>query len=88
VNRYHELTGRWAVIYTRTSWWDRCTGGDTSIAANSPLWLAHPGAEPGPIPAGWPTYSFWQRGLWNGVDLDTWNGPAERLRVLACDGPC
>jgi len=88
VNRYHELTGRWAVIYTRANWWDPCTGGDTSIAVNSPLWLAHPDSAPGPIPAGWPTYSFWQRGLWNGVDLNTWNGSAGQLQVLACDGPC
>ncbi|MEV4638041.1 GH25 family lysozyme [Actinoplanes sp. NPDC049548] len=88
VNRYRELTGRWAVIYTRATWWNPCTGGDSSIAANSPLWLAHPGAAPGPVPAGWPTYSFWQRGLWNGVDLNTWNGSAGQLRVMACDGPC
>jgi GH25 family lysozyme M1 (1,4-beta-N-acetylmuramidase) len=88
VNRYHDLTGRWAVLYTRTSWWDPCLGQDGSFAANSPLWLAHPGTTPGPIPAGWGTYSFWQRGLWNGVDFDTWNGSYEQLRVLACDGPC
>jgi GH25 family lysozyme M1 (1,4-beta-N-acetylmuramidase) len=88
VTRYHRLTGRWAVIYTRPNWWDRCTGRDTGIAANSPLWLAHPGSAPGPMPAGWRTYSFWQRGLWKGVDLNTWNGSVERLRVLACNGPC
>jgi GH25 family lysozyme M1 (1,4-beta-N-acetylmuramidase) len=88
VNRYHELTGRWAVIYTRTTWWDPCTGGDAGIAANSPLWVARPGSAPGRLPAGWPAYSFWQRGLWKGVDLNTWNGSAERLKAMACDGRC
>ncbi len=88
VDRYHELTGRWAVIYTRPDWWDRCTGNDRSVAANSPLWLAHPGAVPGPMPQGWGTYSFWQRGLWHGVDWNTWNGSYEQLTVMACGGPC
>jgi GH25 family lysozyme M1 (1,4-beta-N-acetylmuramidase) len=88
VNRYHDLTGRWAVIYTRPSWWNVCTGSDGSFASNSPLWLAHPGSAPGPMPAGWGTYSFWQRGGWNGADLDVWNGSYNQLRVMACDGPC
>jgi GH25 family lysozyme M1 (1,4-beta-N-acetylmuramidase) len=88
VNRYHELTGRWAVIYTRANWWNQCTSSDASFAANSPLWLAHPGSAPGPLPAGWPTYSFWQRGLWNGVDLNTWNGFRGQLTVMACGGSC
>ncbi|WP_268248729.1 GH25 family lysozyme [Actinoplanes ianthinogenes] len=26
LNRYHALTGRWAVIYTTTDWWTTCTG--------------------------------------------------------------
>jgi GH25 family lysozyme M1 (1,4-beta-N-acetylmuramidase) len=96
VRRYHELTGRWAVIYTRTNWWDPCTGKDASLAANSPLWLSHVGAAPGPMPAGWRTQSFWQPGSLTllvrskpaAVDHDVWNGSADRLRALACDGPC
>jgi GH25 family lysozyme M1 (1,4-beta-N-acetylmuramidase) len=92
VNRYHDLTGRWAVIYTGAYWWNSCTAGDTGFAGNDPLWLVHPAASPGTLPAGWPTWSFWQNGTWTiggrVVDHDLWNGTVERLRVLACGGPC
>jgi GH25 family lysozyme M1 (1,4-beta-N-acetylmuramidase) len=88
VARYYALTGRWAVLYTRANWWNTCTGMDASFAAISPLWLASFGSVPGPMPSGWRTYSFWQRGLWSGVDFETWNGSYERLKNLACNGAC
>jgi len=90
INQYHARTGRWAVIYTSTSWWSTCTGNYAGFAANSPLWLARYSANIGALPAGWSTYSIWQwadHGTFPG-DQNVWNGSLDRLRVLACNGPC
>ncbi|BCY13640.1 GH25 family lysozyme [Actinoplanes sp. L3-i22] len=91
-NRYQARTGRRPVIYTRTNWWNTCTGRSTAFGSTSPLWLAEFGVrKPSSVPAGWSTYSFWQ---WSDKqtpfpgDQDVWNGPADRLRVMACGGPC
>jgi GH25 family lysozyme M1 (1,4-beta-N-acetylmuramidase) len=90
VNRYHERTGRWAVIYTTTDWWRTCTGNYSGFARNNPLWIARYSSSVGTLPAGWSTYSFWQwadRGTFPG-DQNVWNGSLNRLKVLACNGPC
>ncbi|AEV86732.1 hypothetical protein ACWT_5714 [Actinoplanes sp. SE50] len=90
LNRYHDRTGRWAVIYTTTDWWSTCTGNYNGFWANSPLWLAHYASTPGTLPAGASTWSFWQysdSGPFAG-DSNQWNGSLDRLRALACNGSC
>ena len=82
LNRYRSRTGRYPVIYTATSWWNKCVGGDTSFAAKSPLWLARYASAPGTKPAGWSTYSFWQYST-TPVDQNVWNGTLTRLRYFA-----
>ncbi|MET8864288.1 lysozyme [Nonomuraea sp. NPDC004580] len=57
--KYHEATGRRAIIYTTTSWWRTCTGDSKKFAAN-PLWLARWGSEPGELPKSWKKHTFWQ----------------------------
>ncbi|MGH3729833.1 MAG: GH25 family lysozyme [Micromonosporaceae bacterium] len=90
MKRYHEHTGRWAAIYTTTSWWTTCTGGFTGFGSRHPMWLARWNSSPGPMPAGWSTYSFWQYtdsgslpGVSGNVDRNQFNGSYERLQVLA-----
>ncbi|MCW3840998.1 lysozyme [Micromonospora yasonensis] len=90
VNQYYARTGRWATIYTTTDWWTTCTGNTSQFAANNPLWIARYASTVGTLPAGWPTYSFWQwasSGTFPG-DQNVWNGTLDRLKVLACNGPC
>ena len=90
LTRYHNRTGRWAVIYTTTDWWTACTGNYSGFWANSPLWLARYASAPGTLPAGAPTWSFWQyssSGPFAG-DSDEWNGALSQLKVLACNGSC
>jgi GH25 family lysozyme M1 (1,4-beta-N-acetylmuramidase) len=90
LNQYHARTGRWATIYTTTDWWTTCTGNYSGFWANSPLWLARYSSAPGTLPAGAPTWSFWQyssTGPFAG-DSNQWHGALDRLKVLACNGPC
>ncbi|GIF04858.1 GH25 family lysozyme [Actinoplanes siamensis] len=90
LNRYHARTGRWATIYTTTDWWTTCTGNYSGFWANSPLWLARYSSTPGTLPAGAPTWSFWQyssSGPFAG-DSNQWNGALDRLKALACNGAC
>jgi GH25 family lysozyme M1 (1,4-beta-N-acetylmuramidase) len=90
VNRYHTRTTRWPVIYTTTNWWSTCTGGSTAFAANDPLWVARYASSVGALPAGWGFYTFWQyadSGTFPG-DQNVFNGAADRLKALACDGSC
>ena len=90
VNQYHAKTGRWAVIYTTTDWWTTCTGNYSGFWANDPLWIARYASAPGTLPAGAPTWSFWQyssSGPFAG-DSDEWNGALSQLKVLACNGSC
>ena len=91
VNQYHARTGRWATIYTTTDWWTTCTGNYQRLrrqrpAVDRPL-LQHRRAPCRPAGA---TYSFWQwssSGIFPG-DQNVWNGTLDRLKVLACNGPC
>ena len=52
-------TGRLATIYTSTSWWNLCTGGDQTFGQN-PLWIARYSTSPLPLPAAWSNFTFWQ----------------------------
>ena len=59
-NTYHARTGRFPVIYTTTSWWNTCTGGNPDFAVNNAMWVARYAPDIGPLPAGWGFHSFWQ----------------------------
>jgi len=90
LNTYRTRTGRYAVIYTTTSWWTSCTGNWSGPWANHPLWLARWASTPGTLPAGAPFYSFWQYtssgsvpGISGAVDRDYFNGDRSRLIALA-----
>lgn len=57
---YRARTKRFPVIYTSTSWWDRCTGANDGFGAHNPLWLARYSASMGKLPAGWTRQRIWQ----------------------------
>ncbi|MDJ0346843.1 GH25 family lysozyme [Streptomyces sp. H10-C2] len=59
VNEVQDRTGRPGAIYTNTSWWNQCTGGDGSFGAN-PLEIANYSGSPTPLPPGWSTATAWQ----------------------------
>ena len=90
LNTYRSRTGRYAAIYTTTSWWTTCTGNYSGFWANHPLWLARWASAPGTLPAGAPFYTFWQytstgavSGISGNVDRDYFNGTRDRLIALA-----
>ncbi|GAA0233041.1 lysozyme [Cryptosporangium japonicum] len=85
LTRYHQRTGRHAVIYTTTSWWKACTGNDSEFGATNPLWIARYKPTVGPLPAGWAKHTFWQHsstGPFPG-DSNVFNGTAAQLKQLA-----
>lgn len=82
--RYHQATGRQAIIYTTTSWWRTCTGDSAAFTAN-PLWLARWGTDPGELPKSWTKYTFWQsadKGQLAGGQ-NSFNGTEDELKELA-----
>ncbi|WP_207792632.1 lysozyme [Nocardioides acrostichi] len=79
---YESLTGRDAVIYTTTSWWNQCTGSSTAFGSTNPLWIARWASTPGTMPAGWSYRTFWQY-TDTPVDQDSFNGSYSRLQALA-----
>lgn len=85
LTRYKARTGRDAVIYTATAWWTQCTGGYSGFGAKNPLWIARYAATPGPLPAGWTSYTMWQytsTGKTVG-DHDRFNGTRTQLGDFA-----
>ncbi|KAF9147420.1 hypothetical protein BG015_010957 [Linnemannia schmuckeri] len=84
-NTYHARTGRFPVIYTTTSWWIQCTGNSGAFGGDNPLWLAHWGPTPGPVPAGWPYHTFWQYADHgpNPGDANRFNGDEAGLKRFA-----
>ncbi len=94
LNTYYARTGRYAVIYTTTSWWNQCTGSWSGTAANHPLWIARWASSPGTLPAGYRIWTFWQytstgsvSGISGNVDRDYFNGARSRLLALANNTP-
>jgi hypothetical protein len=85
-------TGRLGTVYTSTSWWNLCTGGDQTFGQN-PLWTARYSTSPLPLPAGWSNFAFWQYTssgtLPNGaaVDQDVFREDAAALGWLARGTP-
>lgn len=85
VNTYKARTGRDAVIYTATSWWQSCTGNNASFGATNPLWVARYNTTVGTLPAGWGFYTIWQytsSGPTVG-DHNHFNGALDRVQALA-----
>ncbi|MEV6690091.1 GH25 family lysozyme [Micromonospora sp. NPDC051196] len=90
LNTYRSRTGRYAVIYTTTSFWNQCTGSWSGPWNNHPLWIARWSSSVGALPAGAPFWSFWQytdsgrvAGISGAVDRNYWNGDRSRLIALA-----
>ncbi|MFD0745806.1 GH25 family lysozyme [Phytohabitans flavus] len=86
-------TGRQAMIYTNTNWWNPCMGNSTRFAAN-PLFIANYSQNPPPLPAGWASFALWQHAAgaqipgspWASPDLDLFKGDYAALAQLAA-GP-
>ncbi|QGL46134.1 hypothetical protein GCE86_03170 [Micromonospora terminaliae] len=82
-------TGRPAMIYTNTNWWNPCTGGSQSFAAN-PLFIANYSQNPPPLPAGWASFTMWQHAAgtaipgsdYSSADLDVFRGDHAALARL------
>ena len=79
--------GSTPVIYTNTPFWDAHF---TDGFAQYPLWIAHYGPAPSPLPRGWAAWTFWQYsqslrvgGVSGPADHDYFNGPPEALQALA-----
>lgn len=87
VTTYRDLTGRAPVIYVQTPWWIECTGNDTTLAADSPLWLYDHEAPEEPLPAGWPSTLVWQYGVREGLDRNVFHGDEAALRRWALRAP-
>jgi GH25 family lysozyme M1 (1,4-beta-N-acetylmuramidase) len=91
---YRARTGRYAVIYTTTSWWVACTGNYSGFWSRHPLWIARWASTPGTLPAGAPFWTFWQHtstgrvpGVTGNVDRNHFNGSRARLIALANNTP-
>ncbi|WP_200210371.1 GH25 family lysozyme [Micromonospora coerulea] len=82
-------TGRQAMIYTNTNWWNPCTASNTTFAAN-PLFIANYSQNPPPLPAGWSSFAIWQHAAgtliptsgFSTPDLDVFNGDHAALARL------
>jgi GH25 family lysozyme M1 (1,4-beta-N-acetylmuramidase) len=84
VNRVHARTRRYPTIYTSTSWWSLCMGGNAGFGAD-PLWIARYNSTLGALPPGWKSYTIWQfadSGRFPG-DQDRFHGTQAQLRALA-----
>jgi uncharacterized protein with LGFP repeats/GH25 family lysozyme M1 (1,4-beta-N-acetylmuramidase) len=82
VNRMHQLTGRWPVVYTTRNWWRACTGNYAGLGPRSPLWIAGYQGNPINLPYGWPGWTMWQYSS-TPLDQDSFNGTEAELRALA-----
>jgi GH25 family lysozyme M1 (1,4-beta-N-acetylmuramidase) len=83
VTEVKNKTGLYPIIYSTTGWWTSCTGNSASFASD-PLWIASFNTlnppSPGPLPAGWANWTYWQyasngtvSGISGSVDLDQLN---------------
>ena len=83
VTRVADRTGRKAMIYTNTFWWNECTGSNASFGAY-PLFIANYTGTPTPLPAGWRTWTLWQYASSGALpgDQDVFNGSLPDLTSL------
>ncbi|MFI5807381.1 lysozyme [Streptomyces sp. NPDC051561] len=85
-NEVRRRTGHRPVIYTTALWWNRCTGKSRAFGGTHALWLARYNASPGPLPAGWSYWTFWQFDNAGGAlpgDQNLFNGSRSRLNAFA-----
>ncbi|WP_413756593.1 lysozyme [Streptomyces sp. MMBL 11-3] len=84
-NEVRRQTGRRPVIYTNHNWWKACTGNSAAFASNHALWLARYSASPGPLPAGWKFWTFWQYDNGGSLpgDQNLFNGSLSQLKRFA-----
>lgn len=75
------------IIYTNTPFWDAHFNNQFGAY---PLWIAHYGPAPSPLPVGWADWTLWQysqslhiAGVNGAADHDYFNGPVENLQALA-----
>jgi lysozyme len=83
--------GATPIIYTNTPFWD--ANFNDQFGAY-PLWIAHYGPAPQPLPRGWPDWTLWQysqslhiAGVNGPADHDYFNGPLPALQALAIQKP-
>ncbi|MBT0565606.1 glycoside hydrolase family 25 protein [Williamsia sp. CHRR-6] len=85
------LTGRMPIIYTYPSFW-RTAMANTTRFTRYPLWIAdyNGASSPGPLPGGWPNWTFWQYtstavvpGIPGRADMNRYSGSQGDLRTLA-----
>jgi GH25 family lysozyme M1 (1,4-beta-N-acetylmuramidase) len=86
VGRIEAGIGRKPMIYTIATWWNPCTGSDTSMGSY-PLDVAFYKKEQSPrLPAGWSTFTLWQyaagESTQDGRDRDVVNGGLAGLQAL------
>lgn len=81
----HSRIGRYPVIYTSTSWWQRCTGNTAFFGDTNPLWISHFGSAVGTLPSGWTHHSFWQHSDHGAApgNQNVWNGDTASLTRFA-----
>lgn len=75
-----QATGKTPIIYGNRSFLEQYLQAE-SVFARYPLWLAHPGSDPGRVPAPWTSWTFWQCGF--GEDSTGWQVPGCPSRVDA-----
>ncbi len=81
------VAGAAPIIYTNTPFWNAHFNDQFS---QYPLWIAHYGPQPQPLPVGWTVWTFWQysqslgiAGVGGAADHDYFNGPLTQLQALA-----
>ncbi|GAA1241788.1 lysozyme [Prauserella halophila] len=79
---YRSRTGRSPVIYTSTSWWNKCVGWAQTFGDTVPLWVARYSDSVGRLPNGWGYHTFWQYTS-SPLDQNSFNGTYDRLQALA-----
>jgi lysozyme len=75
------------IIYTNASFWNAQFNDQFG---RYPLWIAHYGPSPSPLPRGWTDWTFWQysqslhiNGVGGAADHDYFNGTPDDLQALA-----
>ena len=59
-DRYHELTTRYPVLYSSSSWWEECTDNSDAFTDTNPLDMACWDDDPCTPQGDWSFYTFWQ----------------------------
>jgi hypothetical protein len=87
VTEVQVRTGRPPLIYSSASWWNTCTGSDSSFG-NYPLNIAAWTTRQPTLPAGWSNFAFWQYApgdpsVAGDYDKDVFNGDLATLATYA-----